>query len=193
MTPGRLGLVATSVVTLLGVAAALVGTTYGVFDDDGRIAAGFLPVLVATIVAVCGALDVINRLRARQRSASAGAAVPAGGAAAALAPDTVVAAEAASHHTVDAGDDDIDIFGRTARQRTRMLWAVLGILTGSLLLVPLVGFMVAFAIVLVGCSFVVERRALLPTLLISGAALGGAYLLFGVFLRVPLPTGIFGI
>jgi putative tricarboxylic transport membrane protein len=181
-TPGRLGLVATSILTVVGVAAAIVGATYGVFGDDGRMGAGFLPVLTASVVAICGAIDVGFRLRARRRLASASAAVPAGG-----------AEPVDSPVFDDAPVDDLDIFGRSPRQRTRMLWAVLAIVTGALLLVPVIGFLPAFAIVLVGCSFFVERRKLLPSLLVSGIALVAAYLIFGVFLRVPLPVSIFGI
>ncbi len=180
--PWRLGLVATSILTLVGLAAAIVGATYGVFGDDGRMGPGFLPVLTASVVAICGGIDILFRLRARRRPASAGVAAPAGEAESA---DDLVTAETPV--------DDLDIFGRSARQRTRMLWVVLGIVTVALLLVPIIGFLPAFAIVLVGCSFFVERRKLLPSLLVSGIALAAAYLIFGVFLRVPLPVSIFGI
>ncbi|MGB3910210.1 MAG: tripartite tricarboxylate transporter TctB family protein [Pseudolysinimonas sp.] len=181
-TPWRLGLVATSILTLVGVAAAIVGATYGVFGDDGRVGPGFLPTLTASVVAVCGGIDVVFRLRARRRSASADAAVLA---------DEIPPAEPDA--TDDAVVDDLDIFGRSGRQRTRMLFAVLGIVMVALLLVPIIGFLPAFAIVLVGCSFFVERRKLLPSLLVSGTALVAAYLIFGVFLRVPLPVSILGI
>ena len=39
----------------------------------------------------------------------------------------------------------------------------------------------------------VERRKLLPSILVAVIALGVAYLVFGVLLRVPLPQGLLGI
>ena len=70
---------------------------------------------------------------------------------------------------------------------------MIGILIVTLFMVNIVGFIIAFGLMLMAIAVFVERRAWISSLIVSVVALGVAYLIFGVFLRVPLPQGLLGI
>lgn len=170
--------VASLIIALIGIAAVIGGFGYG-FIEDGRIAAGFLPVLVGGAMALFALLDVVGSVRSREKESTL------------LETAQVEAVE--TLEPVSEHNSDLDIYGRTAKQRDRMLLMVIGIILATVLLVPVLGFLVAFALMLIVIAVVVERRRLLPSILVSTVALAAAYGIFVLFLRVPLPTGILGI
>jgi hypothetical protein len=86
--------------------------------------------------------------------------------------------------------DDRDIFGRTAAYRVRQLWTVLAALAVAILLVPVLGFPVAFGALVFFASTVVERQRLLPAVAITAVSLVAVHLIFVMFLGVPLPNGL---
>jgi hypothetical protein len=53
------------------------------------------------------------------------------------------------------------------------------------------GFLIAFGLLVLFVTTVVERRPLLPAAVITLAAVGLVYGVFGLFLNVPLPLGLF--
>src|SRR3954447_2324460 len=176
----RAGLAASIVLALIGIAAVLGGTGYGMFVDRGEVGPGFLPVVAGSLVAIFAAVDVANRLRGRGSSDAILEAV---------APDVdeeLRADLAASEET------DLDIFGRTQRQRTRMLAIVVGILVATLLLVQVLGFIPAFGLMLFVIAVFVERRKWLPSAAVTLVTCAVVYLLFVTLLRVPRPEGVFG-
>ena len=83
--------------------------------------------------------------------------------------------------------DDVD------RGKVRTLWTVFGMLLGALLLVPVAGFLVAFAALVLAISAFVEKRPVLPSLGVAVAASVVIYAVFVLFLDVPLPGGVLGI
>lgn len=170
--------VASLIIALIGIAAVIGGFGYG-FIEDGRIAAGFLPVLVGGAMALFALLDVVGSVRSREKESTL------------LETAQVEAVE--TLEPVSEPESDLDIYGRTGKQRDRMLLMVIGIILATVLLVPILGFLVAFALMLIVIAVVVERRRLLPSVLVSAVALAAAYGIFVLFLRVPLPTGILGI
>lgn len=170
--------VASLIIALIGIAAVIGGFGYG-FIEDGRIAAGFLPVLVGGAMALFALLDVVGSVRSREKESTL------------LETAQVEAVE--TLEPVSEPESDLDIYGRTGKQRDRMLLMVIGIILATVLLVPILGFLVAFALMLIVIAVVVERRRLLPSVLVSTVALAAAYGIFVLFLRVPLPTGILGI
>jgi putative tricarboxylic transport membrane protein len=154
----------------LGVAAVTIGTGYGMFDERGQVGPGFMPVLAGSLMALFGFLDL--GLDWRRRAVT-------------------VASEDAGQ--VSACTEQPDVRGRTARQRQRQLWIVFGLVLLALLLVPVVGFLISFGLLLFVCSYAVERQGLLPSLLVSVVAVAVIYGIFVTFLSVPLPTGALGI
>jgi putative tricarboxylic transport membrane protein len=151
----------------LGVAAVIVGSGYGVFDEGGQVGPGFMPVLAGGLMTLFGFLDLGINWRSRS---------------------ITVPAE-------DAGQDSqcTDVRGRTSRQRQQQLWVVFGLVLLALLLVPVLGFLISFGLLLFVCSCAVERQAVLPSLLVSVVSVVVIYGIFVTFLSVPLPTGALGI
>ncbi|GAB2467634.1 hypothetical protein HD599_000439 [Conyzicola lurida] len=164
---------------LIGIGAVIGGLGYGVIEEDGLIGPGFLPTLAGGLVAVFAIGDVIGRLRAKPTLSEA---------------EIILGADAGEVLAEEkAAESDIDIFGRDQKQRTRMLVAVLAILIVTLLLVPVLGFIISFALMLLAIAIFVEKRKWLPALAVTAAALAVTYLIFVVLLRVPLPQGLIGI
>lgn len=97
--------------------------------------------------------------------------------------------------TLQPSDEDsgVDIFGRTAAQRVRQLWTVVGALLLTVALVPIAGFPLSFGALVFFVSTVVERRPLLVASLVTALSLLAVHLVFVMFLGVPLPTGLLGV
>lgn len=173
-----------AVIIVLGVAAAAMGAGYGVLDD-GRIGPGFLPAVSGALMALFAAVNTLTS--GRRQAATLDSVVE----------DRVPGLDPGdgSQAQGPAGPDggDLDIYGRTQRQRDRMLWTVIGIVLATVALVPLLGFMLAFAAMLLVIAVVVERRKILPSVTVSVVTLAATYAIFALFLRVPLPQGILGI
>lgn len=179
------GIAFTAILAVVGAAAVLAALGYGMFSDDGRIGAGFLPVVAGGLVAALAVVDLIGRLRRRSR--------PHHDAELALDTESIESLGLALEPELEAAASDVDIFGRTQKQRNAMLLAVAGILLVTVLLVGLVGFILAFGLMLFVIAVVIEKRKPLPSLIVTVIALGMAWLVFGVLLRVPLPQGLIGL
>jgi hypothetical protein len=91
------------------------------------------------------------------------------------------------------GLDDVDIFGRTPKERSRQLVIVFAALVVACLLVPVLGFLGSFFLLSLFISGVVEKRRWIPSLIVSFLAIAVVYGVFVGFLGVPLPTGLIGI
>lgn len=165
---------------LLGVAAAIGGFGYGFTQDNGQVGAGFLPVSLGVIMALLAVADVFMTLRERAPSrpldelGTLAAEVDA-------VPDTVEEAP------------DVDALGRTQRQRNRMLLIVVGLLVVALLLVPVLGLLISMGVLMVVIATLVERRNLIPSIIITAVTIGVFHLVFAVLLRLPMPTGMIGL
>ncbi|WP_144671532.1 tripartite tricarboxylate transporter TctB family protein [Arthrobacter sp. U41] len=170
-----------AVIIALGIGAAAMGAGYGVLGDDGRVGPGFLPTVAGALMAFFAAVNVLTSGRKQTPTL-----------------DSVVEEQVPGFHDGEAsldpaGDGGLDIHGRTQRQRDRMLWTVIGIVLATVALVPLLGFMLAFAAMLLVIAVVVERRKIMPSVMVSVVTLAATYAIFVLFLRVPLPQGILGI
>ncbi|MEV0613223.1 tripartite tricarboxylate transporter TctB family protein [Nonomuraea sp. NPDC050404] len=86
-----------------------------------------------------------------------------------------------------AGEEDVD------PRRIRTLWTVFGMLLIALLLVPLTGFLVAFALLVFAVSAFVEKQRVVSAAVIAIVAALVIYAVFVLFLAVPLPGGLLGI
>jgi hypothetical protein len=191
----------------IGLYAAVVGLGYGLFNEGMRVGPGLVPTVVGAGIALIAGWEFVATLRGRRASHSSGIAEVA----AALAADPPASPAASAEDADPAGplsqataaggtaspgtnlDDDVDIYGRTAQTRSRQLVVVFVALVLALLLIPLLGFLVSFFVLSLFISAVVERRAWLPSAVISLAAVLVVYAVFVLFLSVPLPTGLIGI
>jgi hypothetical protein len=158
--------VASSVLTLLGAFAAVAGVGYGVLVDGGRVGPGFVPLFAGILLAGLGTAMLVVAVRR-------------------------VLADRGRRQEAEAGPD-VDIFGRTAAQRVRMLWSVLGLTLLAVVLAPYGGFLVAFGLLVLGVSVLVERRRVVPSAAVAVATVAVTYAVFGLFLDIPLPVGLLG-
>ncbi|WP_219412625.1 tripartite tricarboxylate transporter TctB family protein [Pseudonocardia nigra] len=156
--------VAFGVLTVLGAAVFASSFGYGLFGEGGRVGPGLLPMVCGLLLALLAGGQLLARLR--RRSATPAPERPAG--------------------------EDVDVLGRTAAYRVRQLRTVVVALPVTVLLVPLIGFLPAFGLLVLFVSAVVERRRPVPALLVTVIAVAVVYGVFGVFLDVPLPTGVVG-
>jgi hypothetical protein len=193
--------IAYGLLTVIGLAALVTAIGYGLFNEGGRVGPGLVPAVVGAGIALIGGWEFIGMLRGRRDDHSHGlaevaasvtgsTAAPAGTAGAVVA-DTAGGGGSASPGAAD--DEDVDIYGRTSATRGRQLWTVFAALVIAVLLVPLLGFLGAFFVLSVFISAVVERRAWLPSVVISLVAVVVVWAVFALFLNVPLPDGLIGI
>lgn len=148
-----------------GLSALVVGNSYGAFDDDGRIGAGFMPMLAGGLLVLFGVLDLALMSRAPWQESD----------------------------TPSSDADEADARGRNARQRQRLLVAVFVLLFGTILAVQVVGFLLAFGLLILLCSVVLEGHRVLSSVLVAGVAVSTTYGVFVALLHVPLPTGHLGL
>lgn len=92
----------------------------------------------------------------------------------------------------DAEPGDKDILGRTDADRVRHLWIVFGLLFLAINLVGILGLVAAFGLFVLAVFVAVERRPVLASVAITVCACAFVQVVFGIFLRVPLPEGLFG-
>lgn len=165
---------------LLGIAAAIGGWGYGVTQDNGQVGAGFLPLALGVLMALLAGVDVVLTLLQREPSRPLDELGT-------LAQDL----DAAAIDSVEESSD-IDALGRTQRQRNRMLLMVSGMLLLAVLLVPVLGLLISLGLLMLSVAIFVERRGIIPSVLVTAITVGVFHLVFGVLLRVPLPTGMIG-
>ena len=162
--------VALLVVVALGVAVAVVAPSYGLDVDGQRIGPGFLPLVAGTGLAILG----LVQLASHARSTAAARRARGGHDAAVVDPHS---------------EESADVLGRTAARRKRNMRLVTVAVVLTVLLIPVIGFLESFALMLLFVSIFVERRPLVPAIVITLVAVAVVYLIFVVALNVRLPMG----
>lgn len=81
--------------------------------------------------------------------------------------------------------------GEGGSRRTVAL--VFGLAFLAILLIPLLGFLVSFGLLVFGLIWYVEREGLLIGIGLGAGAAIFAWLVFGLFLQIPLPGGVLGL
>jgi len=182
--------VAYGFLTAVGGYAFITAFDYPVFNEGHRIGPGLLPAIFGGLIAVISAVLLVLTLTGHRSRHDHGLAEVAQS----VAPDPLVELGSTEFADPDAeSDGDVDIFGRTAAQRMRQLQIVTVALVVALLIVPLVGLLGALGLFSLFASIVVERRPWLSSVVITTVSLTVIYLMFAVFLEVPLPAGVLGI
>ena len=217
VSPAKRGIAVEQVVvygllTALGLGAFVMALDYGFFLEDSRVGPGLVPGVVGGLIVLIAGWELIATLRGHRTPHDRGLAEIVAATAADTPRDGVSAETAApggapsgEHAMVppdDApgdlpgegpGPDDVDIFGRTPKERGRQLVTVVVALVVAVLLVPLLGFLVSFFLLSLFISAIVERRRWIPSLIVSAVAVAAVYGIFVGFIGVPLPTGLIGI
>ena len=207
--PKTSDVVGTGLLAVLGLVAVIMGLGYGFLREDGLIGPGFMPVLTGGFILVASLAEIGRLYLAPKGSGSAGL----GGVAEELSAEAATAQSAAHAESAaarsegavgsvgadgaDAADgtdgEERDTFGRTAAQRSRTVPLIFAILLGALLLTQLIGMLLSLALMMLCIVHLVEKKPLVPSLLMSAVVPGVAYLIFVQLLGVPLPQGMLGI
>jgi putative tricarboxylic transport membrane protein len=179
--------IAFAVLVLIGIMFVASSFGYGVLQDRGRIGPGFLPLVLGVLLILLSGAQLLGRLRAPvPEPPEHHHYYPA--------RETPVAG---AHVMLDRQHEEhpelgVDIMGRTAGFRVRQLWMVVAAIAVTIAVVPYLGFLLAFAALILFISIVVEGRRIVPALLITLSAIGVVYGVFVAFLNVPLPSGPLG-
>jgi putative tricarboxylic transport membrane protein len=167
--------IAFGVLAAIGAAVLATSFGYGILGEEGRVGPGLLPMVTGLLLLLLSGGQLLVRLR-RLRAVGNNRATTDG-----AGPDEA--------GPVEAG---VDVFGRTEAQRVRQLRMVVAALPVAVLMVPLLGFLAAFGLLVLFVCAVVERRRLPVALLVAVLAVAAGHGVFAEFLDVPLPTGAVG-
>lgn len=160
------------VMAALGIGVAFVAPGYGLDVDGERIGPGFLPLVAGVGLALLSLVQLASQLRgaaAARRERGAGT---------------------EPHPATDTDpEESADVLGRTSADRTRNMRLVTAAIVVTVLLIPVIGFLESFLLLLLFVSIVVERRPVLPAVAITLVAVTVVYVIFVVLLNVRLPMG----
>lgn len=157
-------LVGSVVLVALGLAFAGGSVQYGIYAEGGRLGPGFMPFVAGSLLVVFGATVGVEALLRRRRGvATSSASMPP--------PDR------------EGGQD-----GRT-RHSVPLLF---GLTLAAVALIPVLGFLLAFGLLVFALVVFVERFEAMVGLGMGVGAVFLAWLVFALFLRIPLPAGLFG-
>jgi hypothetical protein len=198
--------------TALGLGAFVMALDFGFFLEESRVGPGLVPGVVGGLIALIAGWELMVTLRGKTVPHDQGlaeivaVAVPDASRDGASSESTVPGGAPSGGETtmspddgpvdIDGtgpGPDDVDIFGRTPKERGRQLVMVCAALVVACLLVPVLGFLVSFFLMSLFISAIVEKRRLVPSLIASFLAIAAVYGVFVGFLGVPLPAGLIGI
>ena len=177
--------IAFALLVLIGIMFVASSFGYGVLQERGRIGPGFLPLVLGILLILLSGAQLLARLRAAAEPTEHHHH---------RAPDTPLsgAHEMLERQHEEHAEMGVDIMGRSARYRVRQLWMVVAAIAVTIAVVPYLGFLLAFAALILFISIVVEGRRIIPALLITLSAIAVVYGVFVAFLNVPLPSGPLG-
>lgn len=189
--PETSDVVGTVILGVVGLTAVVMGLDYGFTVESGQVGPGFLPVLTGGFIVLATILELVRMFFARSS--------PIEGSFMEQVEHVEDEARAviARTHGEDTGEaetvEELDTFGRSHRQRTAAIVQIFLIMLAALLLIPVLGLLISFSAMTLTLLLYVERKPVLISVLVTGAALAFFYFIFVQGLRVPLPTGMLGI
>lgn len=188
--PARSDVIGTALVLVVGLVVAVMGWGYGFQAATGQVGPGFLPVLTGGFIVVASALELI-RMFVAPTSPVEGSFMEGVEKVEAQAREELAKAKA---ETAGAqAPEELDVFGRSHKQRSRAVLLVFGTMFLAILLIPVVGLLLAMTLM----TFVILRFIEGKGWLVSAAVSAGAFLFFFLIFRLalglPLPTGMLGI
>ncbi len=158
-------IVGTILLVAIGAAFAVGGSGYGVFAAGGRIGPGFMPFMTGILVAAFGAMVGLEAIR-RPRH-------PEGDA-----PETLAAIAAAE--TADESESS-----------TKTVAIVFAMTLAAILLTTFAGFLPSFGLLVFALVRFVEKGSIISAAALGVGSAAAAWLVFVLFLQIPLPMGVF--
>jgi putative tricarboxylic transport membrane protein len=156
-------LVGSALLVALGVAFAIGGTGYGVFGEGSRIGPGFMPLVAGVLLVVFGAMIGVEAALHRGR----------------------VPSRRVQNMEQGGVEGEEEGGGRTVA-------VAFGLMLVTVLLIPLLGFLLSFGLLILALVTFVEKEGWLRGILLSASAITVTWLTFVVLLEIPLPPGILG-
>ncbi|GAA5165674.1 hypothetical protein GCM10011366_05080 [Ornithinimicrobium tianjinense] len=187
--PSRADVIGTAIVLVVGLVVAVMGWGYGFQADNGQVGPGFLPVLTGSFIVVASALELLRMFLAPTAPVE-GSFMEGVEKVEARAKEELARAMAES----GGGEkEELDVFGRTHRQRGRAVQLVFGVMFVAILLIPLLGLLLSMTLMTFVILRFIESRGWLMSAAVSAGAFLFFFLIFRLALGLPLPTGMLGL
>ncbi|MFE2655889.1 tripartite tricarboxylate transporter TctB family protein [Brevibacterium sp. NPDC059310] len=180
--------IGTAILGVVGAVAAVMGIGYGLSVDSGEVGPGLLPFLTGTFIFLASVAEIFRLFFARVGT-SGGRIMSAVEDIEATAAESIDSASEA----VSTDGDEVDTFGRTEKQRNRAPFVIFATFGVALALVPVLGLIIALSLAILFLLIVVEKQKWWTS---AAATIGAAvfvYIVFGLALSVPMPTGMLGL
>ncbi|EKU45764.1 MULTISPECIES: tripartite tricarboxylate transporter TctB family protein [Brevibacterium] len=180
--------IGTAILGIVGAVAAIMGLGYGLTVEGGQVGPGMLPFLTGAFIFLASVAEIFRLFFARVGT-SGGRIMSAVEDIEATAAESIDAAADA----VSADGEAVDTFGRTERQRNRAPFVIFLTFGIALALVPVLGLIIALSGAILFLLLVVEKQKWWVSALATIGAAVFVYIVFGLVLSVPLPTGMLGL
>lgn len=159
---------------VLAVAIMVGASGYGLRTQDGLVGPGLVPFAAGLVMALATCWECVKTIRAERL---AGAAVP-------------------QEETVDAMADLVDEDTLADMKNTgghKAVLMVFAAVLAAVVLSHLIGLLLALSTMVAGLIIVVEKKKWWTGLVAGVIAFAFGYVVFGLVLNVPLPTGMLGL
>ncbi|MCI4010774.1 tripartite tricarboxylate transporter TctB family protein [Brevibacterium sp. ZH18] len=188
--PDLADVVGTSILGVVGGFAAIMGFHYGLTVEGGQVGPGMLPCLTGAFIFLASAAEIFRLFFARVGTS--------GGRIMSVVEDIeATAAESidavAESHPDDDSSGDLDTFGRTEKQRNRAPFYIFLTFGVALALIPVLGLIISLAAAILFLLLVVEKQKWWTSAATTIGAAVFVYIVFGLVLSVPMPTGLLGL
>lgn len=188
--PELADVVGTAILGVVGGVAAIMGFGYGLTVEGGQVGPGMLPFLTGTFIFVASSAEIFRLFFARVGT-SGGRIMSAVEEIEANAAESIDAV--AESRPDDSSSDDLDTFGRTEKQRNRAPFYIFIAFGAALALIPVSGLIISLAAAILFLLLVVEKQKWWTSAATTIGAAVFVYIVFGLVLSVPMPTGMLGL
>ncbi|MFT9772206.1 tripartite tricarboxylate transporter TctB family protein [Brevibacterium casei] len=180
--------IGTAILGIVGAVAAIMGLGYGLTVEGGQVGPGMLPFLTGAFIFLASVAEIFRLFFARVGTS--------GGRIMSAVEDIEATAAESIDAAADADSADgeaVDTFGRTERQRNRAPFVIFLTFGIAHALVPVLGLIIALSAAILFLLLVVEKQKWWVSALATIGAAVFVYIVFGLVLSVPLPTGMLGL
>lgn len=177
-------LVGVGLLVALGIALAVGSVQYELFGEEGRIAPGFMPFVAGILLVVFSGMVGLETWwrRARDSRETTGEREPQADPVAERAASSEATEHSLRERIAETDEDE---------GSNRSILFVFGLTLVAILLVPVLGFLVSFGLLVVVLVAFVEREGILMGLVLGAGAVLVSWLVFIQLLQIPVPQGIF--
>ena len=188
--PDLADVVGTSILGVVGGVAAIMGLGYGLTVEGGQVGPGMLPFLTGAFIFLASAAEIFRLFFARVGTS--------GGRIMSAVEDIEATAAESIDAVADSRPDDdssgvLDTFGRTEKQRNRAPFYIFLTFGVALALIPVIGLIISLAAAILFLLLVVEKQKWWTSAATTIGAAVFVYIVFGLVLSVPMPTGLLGL